>query len=217
MNVLLIEDDDGVREVMADLLADSARVLPLQTLNEGLKALEKQPFDLVIADLRLRGAADGGRQMIAAARKRLVPVVIMTGLQGDEMQRALGGTPPDAVLLKPFAIEEATATCNRFGRLWRELSQRAGATPGPAWEEFSAGVRVQGQRSSPQWLELAPGARSPLSFSAAHGCQVIEGQLSIYGEELSTGRSFFLSAGQPYELSAAQASRIALVSLPTPG
>ena len=114
MKVLLAEDDEGVREGMAELIGERAPVVAVQTVNEALQALGNDQFQLVFADMRLGGDHEGGRRVAEQARARGVPVVLMTGLSTREADRALAGVVPDAVLTKPFALDEALALLDRF-------------------------------------------------------------------------------------------------------
>ncbi len=107
MKVLLVEDDEGVREGMAELISERAPVVSVRTVGEALAALAKEDFSVVIADMRLAGVKDGGKQVAERARERGAKVVVMTGLTQREIDRALGGVVPDAVLNKPFAIDDA--------------------------------------------------------------------------------------------------------------
>ena len=217
MNVLLVEDDDGVREVMEDLLRDSARVRGVSTVAEALKTLEAEPFELIFADLRIRGQAEGGRQILTAARKRLVPIVVMTGLQRDEVRRNLGTLLPDAVLLKPFAIEEATAIFNRFARLWEQVEALTAADRRSGnWAPLGAGVELLALEGDLQegrrLLRWGEGGRTGLQLKVAQVGRVVEGEVSVNGEMLGRGRSFFLVGGQAYESCSDRGGLAALVS-----
>ena len=106
MKVLLVEDDEGVREGMAELIVERAAVVSVKTVAEALAALAKEDFNVVIADMRLAGVKDGGRQVAERAHGRGAKVILMTGLTQRELDRALGGFVPDMVLNKPFAIDD---------------------------------------------------------------------------------------------------------------
>jgi len=221
MNVLLVEDDDGVREVMVDLLMDSAQVRATNNVNEALKALAAETFQLVIADLRIRGVPEGGRQIIGAARKCLAPVLLMTGLQRDEMLRVLGDARPDAVLLKPFPIEDALALYQRFARLYREAEGVAPAAGTPSWKPFGPGLEIhvveESASVSKRLLRVeVSGQREPRSFPVGQVAHVVEGSVTINGVVLPTGRSFFLAAELPYEIVSASGGVVALVGVGEP-
>jgi CheY-like chemotaxis protein len=221
MNILVVEDDDGVREVMTDLLSESARVQAVQSVADALTALAAGSFELIFADLRIRGANNGGQQIIAAARGAFCPVVIMTGLQREEMRRLLGGLQPDGVLLKPFAIEEALSVFRSFSKVWREVGALAGSPiEGAQWQPLSASVslssvdggELQSGRRLVAWS--AGAAEERHTFPVGQVGRVVKGRLSIDGQALEAGRAFFLAAGQPYAIGSAEGCVVALVSLP---
>ena len=220
MNVLVVEDDDGVREVMTDLFADSAHVRPVQSVADALAALDAESFDLIFADLRIRGTSDGGKQMVAAARRFLSPVVIMTGLQREEMRRMLGGLVPDGMLLKPFAIEEALAVFNRFSKLRHEVETLGRlASEATDWRPVTASLRMSGKdadaHTGKRLLEWTAGAAEEVrTFPTGQVGRVLRGKISIDGQGIETGRPFFLSAEQPYAIGSVEGAVVALVSLP---
>ncbi len=110
--LVLIADDEGVtRENLAHILGkEGYRTVTVESGEDALDALAGQVFDLVLTDLRMKGA-DG--LAVLAEAKRLHPeteVVVMTGF----------GTVATAVeamrrgachyLTKPFSLEEVRAT-----------------------------------------------------------------------------------------------------------
>ncbi len=106
-HLLLVDDEDALREVVAERLAD--RGFEVQQAASGEQALEKLAefaFDILLADLRLSGV--GGREVVQAALERYPDIIaiIITGY----------GTVKDAVdaikqgaadfISKPFQFDE---------------------------------------------------------------------------------------------------------------
>ncbi len=116
MKVLLAEDDEAIREGMAEILAERAPVVAVGSVKEALDALAKESFRLVIADMRLGGDREGGRCVLEKAREMGAHVVVMTGLGEREVRRVLDGVPLDGVLSKPFALDDALALFERLLR-----------------------------------------------------------------------------------------------------
>ena len=117
MKVLVAEDDPGVREGLEDLISERALVVAVSSVDEALRALDAadgDQFRLVIADMRLGGEHTGGRRVLERARKAGTRVVVMSGLSGHEVKQALDGVEPDAVLSKPFSIDDALEMVDRF-------------------------------------------------------------------------------------------------------
>ncbi len=105
-HILLVEDDEGIRDTLAECLAaERYRVTPAEN---GAVALERvrgglRP-DLFLIDLVMpvMGGAELLERLRADAGVRGVPVVIMTGVSPTP-----GANVPaaDAVLPKPFDLE----------------------------------------------------------------------------------------------------------------
>jgi len=103
VRVLLCEDDEAVAVVAAQLLAQlghSSKRVP--TAAEALAVLEAgTPVDLLLTDILMPGNMDGATLAREAARRRPgLPVLLMTGFEGDTEITGL------AVLRKPYRIEQ---------------------------------------------------------------------------------------------------------------
>ncbi|MFZ5471920.1 MAG: response regulator [Myxococcota bacterium] len=109
MNILIVEDDAGVREGIAEILSAHASVRVAGTLAEADAALRQEHFDVVLTDLRIGHSARGGLIVLGAARKLGAKVVVIGASTREEIDLAVGQTQPDAVLTKPFLIEEVEA------------------------------------------------------------------------------------------------------------
>ncbi len=110
LRVLLVEDDDDNRELMAEVLeASGYAVLSAASGQEGLKTLSEHSIDVVVTDVGMPGM--GGLEMAKAAKAiaPTVPVVIVTGwAERDDIARARG-REVDAVLIKPVDPDALTS------------------------------------------------------------------------------------------------------------
>jgi two-component system, OmpR family, response regulator len=117
LRVLLVEDDDDNRELMAEVLAASGyEVLPAASGQDGLKMLSEHSIDAVVTDVGMPGM--GGLEMARAAKAiaPTVPVVIVTGWAEREDITRARGHEVDAVLIKPVdpdALSEAVGDAIR--------------------------------------------------------------------------------------------------------
>jgi two-component system, OmpR family, response regulator len=110
LRVLLVEDDDDNRELMAEVLAASGyQVLSAASGQDGLKALSEHSIDVVVTDVGMPGM--GGLEMARAAKQiaPTVPVVIVTGWAEREDIARARGREVDAVLIKPVDPDALTA------------------------------------------------------------------------------------------------------------
>ncbi len=108
-NVLLVEDDDDSREIMAEVLAGAGyTVHAAATGPAALRTLAETSVDVVVTDMGMPGM--GGLEMARAAREIApsVPVVLVTGwIEHREIEQARG-REVDAVLVKPVDPDQLT-------------------------------------------------------------------------------------------------------------
>jgi ActR/RegA family two-component response regulator len=80
-NILLLEDDDGLRNVLAATLEDAGHfVFQASTPDQAIKAAKKQSFDLMVTDVRMAGKVDGVGTLAEVKQIRpKIRSIIMTG------------------------------------------------------------------------------------------------------------------------------------------
>jgi DNA-binding NtrC family response regulator len=123
--VLVVDDKESIREVMASILGDTYDVSTAASAADAAALLDARPFDVVLTDVRMPGAT--GFDLLETV-KRAAPatsVVMMTGF----------ASIPDAVnairrgafdyVAKPLEAEEVCLV------IARALEHRAGAAGGP--------------------------------------------------------------------------------------
>lgn len=202
MKVLLVEDDASLREGMGEIISELAEVRATGTEAEALAALRTERFELVITDLRISNREQGGRTVLEAARLRHQAVAIVSAAAPEEVARALRPHVPDALLGKPFQLDDIVTLVERFKALCQEVESLAEARalpPDDAWREVAPGVRVAGGgEGEPVWVRMAPGSGFAWQL---HGprpecLRLLEGEVELEGE-LHTGPRFaFVGAGQ---------------------
>ncbi len=111
--VLLVDDEDEVRQIAASTLADEGcTVVQAATGAAALAALrqhlqqEHATIDILVADVGLPGGLNG-RQLADATREILpgLPVLLITGFAGDAIESAGGLGEKMALLRKPFKLD----------------------------------------------------------------------------------------------------------------
>jgi CheY-like chemotaxis protein len=201
MKVLLVEDDASLREGMGELISELAEVRETGNVPQALVALEEGVYDLVITDLRIGEDGDGGRIILEAARRRLQPVVIVSAATSEEVVRVLRPHEPDAVLAKPFQIDDVLGLVERFLELRREAEGWGAAHGQPAaegWRETAAGMEMaEVEPGWASWVRMAPGAGlSPqVHRGGGAGVFLLEGELEVEGERRVGPQYFYLAAG----------------------
>jgi two-component system, cell cycle sensor histidine kinase and response regulator CckA len=102
---LLAEDEPHVSGALVAYLERlGCAVTEVADTAAALEAMSREVFDLVITDLMMPGA--GGQAVLDAARSAPVPVpvIVMTGRGGQEVDEELGEPGAIAVLCKPFGF-----------------------------------------------------------------------------------------------------------------
>lgn len=116
--VLVVDDAAAIRLLCrVNLELDGHRVLEAGTLAEARQHLESSPVDLVILDVHV-GNEDGLAFLDELRRVHTgLPVVMLTGTTSPEALRPRGA---DAVLTKPFELEELQRAVRTLGRAGRQ-------------------------------------------------------------------------------------------------
>jgi DNA-binding response OmpR family regulator len=132
--ILIVEDDDALRQVLADQIASSGmfQTIEVATLAEasGQLAAPEARFDAIILDISL---PDGdGRDFCATIRKQgyMMPVIMLTGAT-DETDVVSGlNAGANDYIAKPFRTNELLARLQTQLRLF-DSSENAVLTVGP--------------------------------------------------------------------------------------
>jgi two-component system, OmpR family, response regulator len=117
LRVLLVEDDDDNRELMAEVLAAAGfDVVSAASGAEGLKTLSERSIDVLVTDVGMPGM--GGIEVARAAKQiaPTVPVVVVTGWAEREDIASARGKEVDAVLIKPVDPDALTTAVNDVAR-----------------------------------------------------------------------------------------------------
>jgi DNA-binding response OmpR family regulator len=113
--ILVVDDDQGNREVLAYYLRRQGFVVSTaETGEQGLAALDAEPFALVLLDVVMPGM--GGLETLRVLRSRfsasMLPVIMVTGLDaGDDVAAAFDLGAADYVT-KPYQLADALARIN---------------------------------------------------------------------------------------------------------
>ena len=114
--ILVVEDDPAIAHLLRLMLEDEGYRVSATRDPASLVAAAVPPPDLVLLDLRLSGA-DGGevcRRLKGQAATKHVPVVLISAdPRAAAVARACGA---DAVLAKPFDLDDALALVRRLLR-----------------------------------------------------------------------------------------------------
>lgn len=102
-HALVVDDDDGVREMIATALRTrGAEVTAVASAGEALA--QAGPFDLAVLDLQLEGTH--GDELLAELRRKGVVKHGMLVSGAEPPRHPTPGGAPDAVLRKPFELDD---------------------------------------------------------------------------------------------------------------
>ncbi|WP_045728391.1 response regulator [Xanthomonas sp. GPE 39] len=111
--ILLVEDDQTIRELAADMLAaDGYRVLAASTAHEAMEKLARHPdVDLIFSDVQMP-RCDGLGMVRQLRRKGIeLPVLLTSGLHTPEADHLPAQTD---FLPKPYRRSELLAALHRL-------------------------------------------------------------------------------------------------------
>jgi two-component system nitrate/nitrite response regulator NarL len=115
--ILVVDDDDGVRDFVSDLLERAGYATKqVATGEEALAAAQADRPSLVLLDVRLPGLS--GYEVLYSLRERFgdgLPVVFVSGERTEAFDRVAGlQLGADDYLSKPFAPDELIARLRRL-------------------------------------------------------------------------------------------------------
>uniref|UniRef100_A0A832A4U7 Response regulator n=1 Tax=Desulfacinum infernum TaxID=35837 RepID=A0A832A4U7_9BACT len=104
--ILVIEDDDGLRELLSTFLEEVGHsVVQAGDGLEGMECLEREPFDLIIVDVMLPYVSGIGLVKLSKESNPDVPVICITGY-GNSPEKLAQEEHADRVLSKPFDLKD---------------------------------------------------------------------------------------------------------------
>jgi DNA-binding response OmpR family regulator len=126
--ILLVDDDSGIRQLYADVLARCGyRVDTAEDGASGWRALNASRYDLLITDNTMPGVT--GLELIKKLRSEnmTLSVILASGTVSTEELNRCPWLQLDALLPKPFSIEELLETVRAVLRATDSVSGQAQA------------------------------------------------------------------------------------------
>jgi PAS domain S-box-containing protein len=105
--ILVIEDEEDVRELLRDILTDAGHNVEISADgNEGIKMFEKKKFDLVFTDLGMPGMSGWQVTEKIKSINDKVPVALITGWNIKLDESEMNDSRINFVVQKPFKMEQ---------------------------------------------------------------------------------------------------------------
>ena len=122
-SLLIVDDDDTVRDTLYDLLSDEYLCHSARTAEQALDLLRKHPYDVVLTDISMPGLS--GVELLSLVRQQSphTPVIIISGISDHEYATGLLRIGAFDYILKPFnldAVESSVALALEVSRERRE-------------------------------------------------------------------------------------------------
>lgn len=105
-NILIVDDDDAVRGILLELLAESYECNTATTAEEAFQCLEIEKYDAVLTDIAMPGLS--GMELLKRIQLKDLdtPVIIISGKNDEQESEALIKLGAFAYLHKPFSLDE---------------------------------------------------------------------------------------------------------------
>ena len=103
--ILIVDDDDAVRDVLYDLFSDEHMCHAAATAEQALAYLGEQTYDAVITDISMPGLS--GLELLGHLRREQpdTPVIVISGIGDREHAQGLMRLGAFDFILKPFSLE----------------------------------------------------------------------------------------------------------------
>ena len=127
--ILIVDDDDVIRDTLFELLSTDYRCDTAETAEEALAKLEAERFEIVLTDISLPGLS--GRELLGRVLL-LYPgtqVIIVSGISDQEHAEGLLKLGAFDYLLKPFRLEVVEESIKRALQLGRGSGNNTGSKP----------------------------------------------------------------------------------------
>ncbi len=118
LKILLVEDDDLIRQLLSEAMGDLDMTPALAASGEEALDLldQNEPFNLLITDIQLPGSVDGlDIARVARSKTPGMPIIFTTG-QPDRMAQWKSG-PGDVFIPKPYRPSDIIAAIRQLTNL----------------------------------------------------------------------------------------------------
>jgi len=103
--ILIVDDEDVVRDVLYDLFSDDHMCHAAATAEQALSYLSEQTYDAVLTDISMPGLS--GVELLGHLRREQpdTPVIVVSGIGDREHAEGLMRLGAFDFILKPFTLE----------------------------------------------------------------------------------------------------------------
>jgi len=125
-SILIVDDDDIIRDALYDLLSEEHRCHTAETADKAMEWLESESYDVILTDISMPGMS--GVEFLGHARRLQpdTPVLVISGIRDVMHTQGLLKMGASDYLFKPFRLEEVEEKVARAIELHRQLLREHG-------------------------------------------------------------------------------------------
>ncbi len=111
--ILLVDDDETIRDTLYELLSESYICQTAETAEKAFARLEADQYDVVLTDISMPGLS--GLELLGHVRQMFpdTPVIIISGIGDQEHAQGLIKLGAFDFLLKPFGLDVVEKSVKR--------------------------------------------------------------------------------------------------------
>ena len=122
--ILIVDDDDAVRDVLYDLFSEEHMCHAAATAEQALTFLREQTYDTVLTDISMPGLSGVELLGILLREQPDTPVVVVSGIGDRTHAEGLTRLGAFDFILKPFRLEAVEESVTRALEHGRGLKER---------------------------------------------------------------------------------------------
>ena len=119
--LLIVDDDETIRDYLYDLFEEEHRCHTAETAEQAIEYLEDEKYDVILTDISMPGRSGVELLGIIRLHQPQTPVIIISGLSNQELEKGLAGMGAFDYLSKPFKLEKVEGSVERALEHRRQL------------------------------------------------------------------------------------------------
>ena len=122
--LLIVDDDDNIRDTLYDLLSDDYLCHAARTAEEALDFLRQRSYDVVLTDISMPGLSGVELLSLVMQENPHTPVIIISGISDSEYAEGLLRMGAFDYILKPFSLEAVESSVGLALEVSRERKKK---------------------------------------------------------------------------------------------
>ena len=136
--ILVVDDDDTIRDTLYELLSEEYLCQTAETAEKAFARLEADSYDVVLTDISMPGLS--GLELLGHIRQKFpdTPVIMISGIGDQDHAQGLIKLGAFDFLLKPFSLDVVEKSVRRAVEYNRRLKEGDVKGPDPIEEKKEA-------------------------------------------------------------------------------